>query len=236
MQTSNSSLAKLLREVAAAYTIKKTGNVFEIRAYENAADSIEHLTSEIKDLWEEGKLDSVSGLGKTLRGYLDELFKTGKVKHFESVKKDIPEIVFDLLDVPGVGPKTAFEISKFGVKNLKELKGGIKSGDIVKKGFSAKIAERILEGLEELEGREGRMLLPYAFEQAQRILEYLKKSKDVKDTHSLGSLRRMVATIGDLDFSVASENPSGVIEHFIKMPGVLNVVEKGEHSASVVLQ
>src|SRR3990167_9509527 len=109
MQASNQQIAKILRDVAAAYIIKKTGNVFEIRAYENAADSIEHSTSEIKDLWEEGKLDEVPGLGKSLQGYLDELFKTGKVKHFESVKEDFSQVFFDLLDISGVGPKTAQE-------------------------------------------------------------------------------------------------------------------------------
>ena len=78
MGTSNADISKLLREIAAAYSIKKSGNVFEIRAYENAADSIEHLTSEAKDLWVEGKLDEIPGLGKSLRAYLGEFFKTGK--------------------------------------------------------------------------------------------------------------------------------------------------------------
>ena len=63
----NNQLAKLLREIAASYTIKKVGNIFQIRAYESAADAIEHSTSEIKDLWEEGKLDTVPGLGESMR-------------------------------------------------------------------------------------------------------------------------------------------------------------------------
>ena len=236
MGTSNIEVAKLLREVAAAYTIKKTGNVFEIRAYENAADSIEHSTSEIKDLWEEGKLDEIPGLGEKLRGYLDEFFKSGHVKHFEAVKRDIPDVVFKMLDIPGVGPKTAHEIGKLGVKDIKDLKDQIKSGKLVEKGFSAKIAEKILGGLEEVGGREGRMLLPYAAAQAERILVYLKKSKDVMDAHPLGSLRRQVATVGDLDFSSSSKNPLKVIEYFCKLPGITRVLEKGENSATVILE
>src|SRR3989338_3171514 len=195
MQTSNSSLAKLLREVAAAYTIKKTGNIFEIRAYENAADSIEHSTSEVKDLWEEGKLGEIPGLGQKMQSYLDELFKTGKVKYFEEVKKGLKPIFFELLDITGIGPKTAQKMVKLGIKNLAGLKNKIKL-------------------------RSSRMLLPYAFAQAQRILDYLKKSKDILEAHSLGSLRRMVATIGDLDFSASSKNPQKVVDYFCQMPGI----------------
>lgn len=234
---SNVQITNLLREIAAAYTIKKVGNIFQIRAYENAADAIEHSTSEIKDLWDEEKLDQIPGLGSSLRGYLDELFRKGKVTHFEEVRKGIPEIVFELLDVPGVGPKTAQEIASLGIKNIVQLKQEIKSGKLIKKGFSAKIAEKVMAGLEENSSRKaGRMLLPYAYAQAEKIIGYLKKSKDVIEVHPLGSLRRMVATIGDLDFSISSHNPEKVIEYFINMPGVIRVLDKGENKSSVMLQ
>src|SRR3989344_5826415 len=161
METSNSKIAKLLRNVAASYSIKKTGNIFQVRAYDNAADSIEHSTVEMKDLWEEGRLNEVPGLGETIRGYLDELFTKGKVSHFESVQKDIPKIVFDLLDIPGVGPKTAYKLSDLGVASIDDLKSKIKSGNLVKKGFSGKIAQSIISGLSEQSSKTGRMLLPY---------------------------------------------------------------------------
>ena len=80
------------------------------------------------------------------------------------------------------------------------------------------------------------MLLPYASAQAAKIIDYLKKNKDVKEVHPLGSLRRMVATIGDLDFSVSSNHPQKVVDHFCKMPGVVRVIDKGESGASLMLQ
>src|SRR5437763_1633840 len=118
MEISNSKLAKILRNVAASYTIKGIGNIFQIRAYENAADSIEHSTAEIKDLYEEGELGTVPGLGPSIQGYLEELFSKGKVTHFEEIQKGIPKIVFELLDIPGVGPKTAQKIAEYGIRDL----------------------------------------------------------------------------------------------------------------------
>jgi DNA polymerase (family X) len=233
LNTSNAEVAKLLRSVAAAVTIKK-GNTFQIRAYENAADSIEHSTAEIKDLWEEGKLDLIPGVGVNLREHLAELFKTGKVKHFESLMKDYPSVLFDMLDIPGVGPKTALLVSKMGVKSLEDLKHKLEDGTLVKKGLSNKIAKSILAGLGE-ESSSGRMLLPYASALAEKVLIYLKKGPGVRGADPLGSLRRRVATIGDLDFAAAAENTEAVVDYFVKMPNVARIIDQGEYKATVML-
>lgn len=236
MEISNAKIAKILRNVAAAYTIKKIGNIFQIRAYENAADSVEQSTAEVYDLWQEGNLDQVPGIGESIKGYLDELFKKGSIKHFEEVEKGIDKVVFDLLDIPGVGPKTAEKIAELGVSDIDDLKKKLKNGELVKKGFSSKFAQSIMGGLHELNQRGNRMLLPYAAAQAEKILAYLKKSKGVIDTHPLGSLRRMVATVGDLDFSASSNEPKKVVDYFCKLPGSVQILDRGENKASLVLQ
>lgn len=235
MEISNQQLVKILKNVAAAYTIKKIGNIFQIRAYENAASSIEHSTVEIQDLWEEGKLSEIPALGARLQEHLSELFTTGKVKHFEEVKKGIPEIVFELLDIPGVGPKTAQKIASLGVKNIQDLKIKLKSGELVNMGFSSKISQKIMLGVPSLDQKNQRRLLPYAAAQADKILEYLKASPIVLAAHPLGSLRRMVATVGDLDFAVSSNKPKEAVEYFCKMPGIARIVDKGENQATVLL-
>ncbi len=233
---SNAKIAKILRNVAAAYTIKKIGNIFQIRAYENAASTIEGLTAEIGDLWQEGKLSEVPNIGAKLQEHLNELLSTGKVKHFKSVQKGIPPVVFDLLDIPGVGPKTAQDIARMGVTDLADLRKKIKTGELVSKGFSPKIAQKVMLGLQSLDQQGHRMLLPYAAAQADKVLSYLKKSPDVIQAHPLGSLRRMAATVGDLDFSTSTRKSKSVVEYFCQMPGVVRIVDKGENKATVMLQ
>lgn len=235
MNLSNQDVANLLRNVATALTLSKA-NQFQARAYENAADSIEHATADIQDLWEEGKLDEIPGVGKGLQEHLNELFKTGKVSHFETLMAKFPGVVYQLIKVPGVGPKTALELADKGVKSLEDLEKKLADGSLVKEGFSEKIAEKIKLGVAEFKGLGNRILLPIAGEQAKKIVEYLMKDPNVKQADYLGSLRRRVVTVGDLDFSASTKNSAKTIEHFTQMPEVKQVVSKGENKAMVVLK
>ncbi len=225
MKGSNADIADLLHSVATSITLSK-GNFFEIRAYNNAADAIEHSTTEVRDLWQEGKLAEVPGLGKSIQAHLDEYFKTGGVKHFETLLSKHPKVIYELIKVPGIGPKTALELADLGVKSFDDLGKKLDNGDLVKKGFSEKIAEKIKSGFLEHSNRDNRMLLPYAQAQADKILEYLKKGPGVKNADPLGSLRRQVATIGDLDFAASSDEQEKVYEYFHKLPGVATVKDK----------
>jgi DNA polymerase (family 10) len=181
-------------------------------------------------------LGDIPSVGKSIHSYLNEYFETGKVKHFESLLNKHPALVYELIRVPGIGPATALDLLKIGIKSISDLKEKIESGQIIKDGLSEKLSKKISRGLSEINSRTGRMLLPYAFAQAEKILEYLKKSGDVIEASPLGSLRRMVVTIGDLDFAVSSKNPSAVVDYFVKMPGVKEIQGQGESKASIVLE
>lgn len=233
---SNKQIAKILGDVAAVYIIGNE-NRFKIIAYQNAASSVEHATSEIKDLWEEGKLDTIPGLGENIRKHLDELFRTGKVRHFEAVTKNVPKVVFELLKVRGMGPKSAYKLATtLKLKSFKDLIGKAKSGDVAKiPGFGQKSEKEILESLNQFK-EPTRHLLSEAFPVAERVVEYLKQLKEVEIAEPLGSLRRMNPTVGDIDIAVASKSPKSVINHFINFGEVSKVLEAGERKASVILK
>src|SRR5260221_4627890 len=123
----NSEVSKLLNNVAAAYSIKDEKKFrFQILAYEKAAESIENLPTELQDLYKEDKLKGIPGIGPTIQSRLEELFKTGKVAHFEDVMKDIPKSFFPLLDIPSFGPKKAYRlVTEFKLKDPNTVIGDI---------------------------------------------------------------------------------------------------------------
>lgn len=231
--------------IAAAYTIKDEKKFkFQIIAYQKAADAVEHATAELKNLYEQGSLEKIPGIGPTIKERLEELFKTGEVKHFKTVLADISPAVFPLLDIPSFGPKKAYKlVTHFRLKNYSTVIEDVKKLALTGKiesleGFGKKSQSDILRAITEYKTgttKTNRMVLPYAFELAQQVLEYLKKSKDIIDVEPLGSLRRMAPTVGDIDIAVTSKNPEAVINHFVAFPAKERVIEKGPTTASLLI-
>ncbi len=238
----NLEIAQLLRKVAAAYLVLNE-NRFRIIAYERAADSIEHLTSDVKDMWDDGKLEDIPGVGGGIASNLDELFKTGKSKHWESVFAKVPQAIFPLLLVPGIGPKKAYTlVTTLKLDNAKtvvsDLEKAAKSGKIAPlEGFGEKSQGVILESIaiyKRGQIKENRMPLPYADQIAQELIAHLKKKGKATRYDVLGSLRRQVSTIGDIDIAVATTEPQTIIEQFVSFPHQ-RIVDQGTRGATLLL-
>ncbi len=238
----NLEIAELLRRVAAAYEILGE-NRFRIIAYQRAADSIEHLTSELKDYWDDKKLQEIPGVGDTLASHLDELFRTGHSKHFDSVMAKLPAAVFPLLLVPGIGPKKAYKlVTELKLRNekkvIEELEKAAKAHKIAPiEGFGDKSEEDILTNIEiyrKGQIKENRMALPVADGIADDVIAFLKKDPSVQRVDVLGSLRRQVSTIGDIDIAVVTGKPKEIITHFLAYPHQ-EIIEKGPTGASLRL-
>jgi DNA polymerase (family 10) len=211
----NLQIAELLRDVAAAYQLKdQVKYKFQIIAYQRAADAVEHATSELKDLWDDKKLEEVPGIGPSIAEHLDELFRTGKSRHFDSLMKDIPPKAFKLMELPGIGIKTAMKL--------------------MKEGSQKEVAEKLKE-VETKEKKSKRHLLPYAAFIASELMDYLLKNKEVKRVDPLGSLRRQASTVGDIDLSVATDKAQDVLDYFTKYPKSVKTIEKGDHTSSIML-
>ena len=238
-EMTNKEVARLLKEVSAALEVKG-GNRFKIAAYDRVATAIEHATSEVKDLWDDHKLQEIPGIGVNLAAHLDELFRTGKVKHFERIFKNLPPAMFEFLEIPGVGAKTAFKLAKeLKIKEAKtalsRLKKALKEGKIrAIEGFGEQSEKDLLEGLGSLKKRSERMLLPFAWELAQKVIKYLTEVKIGLRIDPLGSLRRMAATVGDVDLAMATNQPKKAIKKFISFPEAKEVVVAGGNTARII--
>lgn len=211
----NLQIAELLRDVAASYQLKDDKKYkFQIIAYERAADAVEHATSELKDLWDDGKLEEIPSVGPSIAKHLSDLFEKGRSTHFDELMKDIPKEAFKLMELPGIGIKTAMKL--------------IKEGD--PKDVKAKLKE-----VETKEKKAKRYLLPYASLLAHEIMEYLSTCPAVVRVDPLGSLRRQASTIGDIDIAVATNSPEIVLDYFTKYGKSQKTIEKGDKTASIYI-
>src|SRR5579883_926693 len=232
---SNQEIAELLRDVAVAYQIKGR-NRFEAQAYDSAAAGVEHATRSVRELAADRQLQEIPGVGATIARYLDELVRSGKVAHFREVMDGIPEAVFELVKIPGVGPATAQKLAAAGVEDLRDLEMKLASRSLLQNGFTEKALARIEAGLGELQRRSARLLLPRAEQVAGELLAHLRAHAAVLQAEATGSLRRRVATVGDLDLAVSTREPAAVVQHFLAFPGAHSVVDAGEAAGTIRLQ
>ncbi len=234
----NAQISELFRNIAAAYEILGE-NRFKIIAYEKAAETIAGLPLSVQSSLK----DELPGIGKTIRSHLEELFKSGKVSHFESVFSKVPTAVFPLLSVSGIGPKKAYKL----VQTLKLTKPDTVIDDLYiacKKrkietieGFGEKSQEDLIRHIEEYRKgavKEKRIRLDEALFIAQSVVVHMKQSPDVEKIDTLGSLRRRAESIGDIDIAVATLNPESVLSHFLMYPHE-SVIERGPSGASLLL-
>lgn len=148
----NEAIARRFFRLAALMEIRGD-DPFRLRSYRNAGEAIETWPTSLKQIAKDegiAGLQSIPGVGKAIAGKIVELLEKGTFNAWEKITAETPESVLDLLELPGVGPKTAAMLhQKFKLSSLKDLKkfvagGGLDTAD----GIGPKTAEKIKESLE----------------------------------------------------------------------------------------
>ncbi len=215
-------------------------NPYRVGSYRRAANLISELPEDIEEIYRAGKLARLPGIGSSTLLKIEEFLRTGTVKKYEDLRKRVPEDLLELMDVPGVGPKTlrvAYE--KLGVRTREDFLRVLRDGSLARlPGFGPKKVENILRGMELWRSAQERIPLPEAFPMAEDVVEHLREEKSLLNVSVAGSLRRMKETIGDIDILVSAErgNWRRIHEHFVRYPEVVKVLAKGETKSSVVLR
>src|SRR6266498_185521 len=199
----------------------KGANRFRALAYERAARSIRDLDEDLTDLARQGKLEEIPGIGEDLAGKIKEYIKTNRIRLYDQERRDVPEGLIALMDIPGLGPKTLSLLhEKYRIGALDDLRRALDTGEIEKlPGFNLWLA-----------GHQ-RLPLGVALPIAERLLDDLKKIGRVERVDIAGSLRRQRETIGDLDFLVISPDSPRVLREFTRLPLVKQVIELGDTRA-----
>src|SRR5437763_9190100 len=150
----NEEIARRFNRMASLMEVRGE-DTFRVRSYRMAAEAIETwpmLMKEIVDQDGAAGLQEIPGVGKAIAGKIVELLDRGTFDAWEKMTAETPATVLDLLELPGVGPKTAATLhQKFKIASLDDLRkfaegGGLEMVD----GIGPKTAERIKRNLGEL--------------------------------------------------------------------------------------
>src|ERR671917_2471266 len=120
----NEEIARRFERLSVLMSIRGDDQ-FRVRSYRNAAEVIETWPTPLARInAEEGVkgLQTLPGVGKAISGKIVELLERGTFDAWERLKEETPETVLDLLEVEGVGVKTAATLyQQFKISSLRDL-------------------------------------------------------------------------------------------------------------------
>ncbi len=209
--------------------------VYKILAYRKAADNLVNLGRDVNEIYKDGKLTDIPGVGKAIAEKIEELLTTGELGFLNKLTDEVPASLADLLAVPDLGPKKVGVFwRELGITNLDELKQAAETGKLRDlPGMGEKSEAKVLTGIQALSQRTDRTPLGDAWPFANQILDELRAIPSVKAADATGSLRRMRATVGDIDLLVAAKDSKPVMKAFVEHPLVSRVLGHGDTKSSV---
>jgi DNA polymerase (family 10) len=233
----NSEVAKVFQDIADLLELKGE-NVFKIRAYQKAARAIEYHPKELRAMIDEGEdLESIPGVGEAIAKKATEMITTGKLGYYENLKAEFPQGITNLLAIPGIGPKTANKLSsELRISSVDELERAINDGRVAQLfRLGEKTADNILHQIQALRRKDQRIPIGEALPVVEEIIGALSSIPGVRNLTPAGSLRRFQETVGDIDLIGTADNPKEVIDAFVALPHVRQVLAQGPTKASVIV-
>lgn len=233
----NSEIAAAFRRMGLLLQIQGA-NPFRVRAYENAAHTVDDATEPMAKLLERGEdLTTLEGIGKEMALNIKELVETGLLGKLEQLGAEIPLSLIDIVALPGVGPKKAKRLwQELGITEVAALGAAAQAGEISKlSGFGTKSERQILAGIERQQRYASRLRLDEVDRQAMPLLEYLRAVPGVRKVEVAGSYRRRRETVGDLDVLAVAAKPDALMKAFAEYPKVKSVEKSGDTRATVIL-
>jgi len=213
-------------------------NVFRVRAYRNAARTIDGMVESLAAVRSAAgrSLTDLEGVGSDLADKIATLLDTGELPLLAELRKAVPAVVFELMRVPGLGPKKVkLLVDQLGIDSLDALEKACRDGRVEGvKGFGAKTQAAILGNVAFAKDPEhSRLLWQEADVIVQDVLVWMRGCPQVRRIEGAGSWRRGRETVGDLDLVVDSDDSTAVMDRLHAWKETSAVLLRGETKTSV---
>lgn len=239
MTVDNKEIAQLFENMGVLLEIKGE-SIFKIRAYQRAARTITDLSFPLSTAVEDGMdLKKIPGIGKAINDKIRELVQGGRVSAFDKLLEELPPGVLSLVDIPGIGPKTALLIGReLGISGIEGVEAAIKDGTMATlPGMGQKATDAILRHIQTIRTKDQRTPIGQALPLAEEIASALRQAyPGIIELFPAGSLRRWEETIGDIDLVGAASSPGEAAQALVSLPMVKEVLVHGDKKTSVVVE
>jgi DNA polymerase (family 10) len=213
-------------------------NPFKIRAYTNAARSIETWGGNLHQLAEGNRLEEIPGVGKAIAGKISELMLTGTCKFYDELRARFPAGILELFSLPGLGSKKIKALhEKLGIGSLAQLAEACAAGRVAElPGFGKTTQEKIAATIAARARQAGSFSLGSVAPEAEQLAADFRAHEAASQVSLAGSYRRRKEIVRDLDLIVATRDPEAITEYFATHPLVESVIARGATKTSVRLR
>ncbi len=232
-----SEIAAVLEEIGTLLELKGE-NPFKIRAYANAARSIEAWGGSFSDLQDEEALAKIPGIGKSIADKIKELAATGSLKYLEELRAEFPAAILELFSISGLGAKKIKALyDKLQISSIEQLLNACQSGRVAKlPGFGETTQEKICKAIEERAKHSGYFQFGEIAQEAETLKSDLAGHPDSLQVDVAGSYRRRKEIVHDVDLVVATKKPEPIMKFFVAHPLVESLIAHGPTKSSVRLR
>jgi DNA polymerase (family X) len=227
----NQRFSIIFQEIASLLELQRD-DPFRIRAYRRAAQTFEHLGESLRRIAQRDALEEIPGIGKTLAREIRELLETGRLRYHEHLKSTVPEGLLPFLHLPSLSTEQVRLLwRQCDITSMKQLQQAFREASLP---FDTATLNALGKDLDAWQRQQNRMLLGVALPRAEILVQNLARLASVERISLAGSLRRGVATVGDIDIVMASSDPPALLHTCNQQPEVRHVLETGPNLTVVV--
>jgi DNA polymerase (family 10) len=232
-----SQIAEVLEEIATLLELKDE-NPFKIRAYANAARSLETFGGNLSDLQDEEALAKIPGVGKAIAAKIKELAGTGKLKYLEELRAEFPVAILELFSISGLGAKKIKALyEQLHISSIEQLREACESGRVANlPGFGETTQAKISTAIEQRAKHSGYFQFGQIATEAELLRRDLAAHPDALQVDVAGSYRRRREIVRDVDLVAATKKPAAITEFFAKHALVESIIAQGPTKTSVRLR
>lgn len=240
--SNNEQIARLFDQMAAGLEILGA-NPFRANAYARAARTLRDLERDVGAIAGEdpasasSRLADLPGIGASTAAKILDYLATGSIREHREMLAKLPETLFELLAIPGLGPKAIKGMWEgLGIASLADLEAQLDSPELAAlPRMGAKTVANIRQAIAFARGGNTRVPLGLAHPLAVELVEHLRAIPGARQVDYAGSLRRGRETIGDLDLLAVGDDLEALREAFCSHPAVTQVLARGDTKCSVRL-
>lgn len=230
-------IAEVLEQIATLLELKGE-NPFKVRAYANAARSLETFGGNIPDLQDEEALAKIPGIGKSIAEKIKELAATGTLKYLEELRVQFPEAILELFSISGLGAKKIKALyESLKVSSIEQLQKACEDGRVAQlPGFGETTQAKICQAIEQRAKHAGYFQFGQIAAEAETLRADLAAHHETLQIEIAGSYRRRKEIVHDVDLVVATKKPDAITKFFVIHPLVESIIAQGPTKSSVRLR